>query len=123
MTLHRLGFLAIVIAIVGYIGIHVGGLIVPPPLELTSPQNGLTTSSHLIELLGKTSAGAYVEVNGAPLPPTHEGVFRHTMVLRDGVNTIAVTARKRYSQTARIERQILILGSDNHISQKEGGGI
>ena len=122
MTLGRIGLFAAMVAIIGYIGFHITTLLSPPALELSLPAQGLTTSSHIIEIMGKTAPGARVEINGTPLPPTKEGLFRHTLVVNDGINTILVKAQKRHSRARLIERQIFILG-ENKISKTAGAGI
>lgn len=122
MTLGKITTIAVMLGVFGYIGFHIGALLRPPALELSLPPQGLTTSSHIIEIAGKASPGARVEINGTPLPPTKEGVFRHTLSVNDGINTISVKARKRHSRERLIERQIFILG-ENKISKTAGGGI
>ena len=122
MSLGKITTLLIMLGLVGFVGVHMITLIAPPALELFSPPQGLTTSSHVIELRGKASPGAQVEINGTSLPPTNAGLFRHELTVNDGINTIMVKARKRYSKERLIERQVFILG-ENKISKAVGGGI
>lgn len=122
MTLGRLGILTLTLALVGYLGLHVRELLAAPSLTLYSPVQGLTTSAKAIEIQGKTSPGATVEINGAPLPPPPSGEFKHLLVLKRGINTITISAKKRYSRTAEIVRQILIL-EGGPISTLEHNGI
>ena len=122
MSLNRLGISLAVIGLLGYLGVHVAALLAPPVLELSFPPEGFTTSNHALEIAGKTSPGALVEVNGRPLTYPSSGEFKHLLVLDRGLTTITVSARKRHSKSAVIERQILILGGEK-ISQGTQGGI
>lgn len=122
MTLSRIIILTITLAILGYLGSQLRTLRTAPPLELYSPPPVLTTSNKVIEIKGKTIPGAEVEVNGVNLPILRTGEFEQILVLGRGVNTIVVTAKKRYSKPATIERQIFILEGDK-ITQGAGGGI
>lgn len=118
MTLGRITVFICIIAIVGYVGFHLQSLLSAPLLELSSPPQGLTTANKTIEIKGKTEPGAVVNINEAPLPTPQSGEFSHLLVLSPGVNTIKVTAKKRYSKSAVIERQIFILNNES-ISQRE----
>lgn len=122
MTLGRLASLLLLASILGFIGIHLQGLISAPPLTVSSPRQGLTTSSKAVEIQGETLPGATIEINGSPLLSPQSGKFKHLLILNGGVNTITVTARKRYSRPAVIERQVFILDGGK-ISQGTGGGI
>ena len=122
MTIGRIATLLIIAAIVGYVGVHITNLVAPPPIELASPSQGLTTSNKSIEIQGKTLPGATVKINGSPFPALKDGRFHHLLVLSHGVNTIVVSAKKRYSKSTVIERQIFIL-EGGKISQIITGGI
>lgn len=122
MTISRLIIIACLITIVGYIGIHLNALFSPPPLELFSPAQGLTTSNKNIEINGKTIPGAIVEVNGEILPLLTNGEFKHLLVLGQGVSTITISAKKRYSRINTIERQIYIQNVNERVSKIKAGG-
>ncbi|MBI2552185.1 hypothetical protein HYW17_02725 [Candidatus Uhrbacteria bacterium] len=122
MTLNRIISLSGLLLIAGYLGFHVYGLIAPPPLQVTSPPSGLTTSSKTIAIKGKTLPGAKVEVNGNPLVSDRSGEFGQTLVLGGGIHTLTISARKRYSRPATAVRQILILDGPR-VSTSAHGGI
>lgn len=122
MTLGRIFSLLLLAGIVIFIGIHVTGLLSPPPLNILYPPQGFTTSNKAIEIQGETLPGASLEINGSPLPTPPSGKFQHLLILNRGVNTITIAAKKRYGRPAIIERQILILEGEK-ISQGGSGGI
>ncbi len=109
MTLRRITLLLGIVALLAYLGLELKSLLAPPPLELNSPPQGLTTSNKTIEISGKTMPGAFVEVNGEKLPALVSGEFKQILVLSRGLNTITVSAKKRYSRPTVVERQVFIL--------------
>lgn len=122
MSLNRLIPILILTLVAGFLGIHLYGLIAPPALEIVSPTENLTTSSRFVAIKGRTNPGAKVEVNGNPIFSDRDGEFGHTLVLSGGINTIIVTAKKRYGRPATVVRQILILDGPR-ISTSTHGGI
>lgn len=122
MTLGRISILLITLAILAFFGIHLQNLIAPPALTVDTPQQGLVTSNHAIEIKGKTAPGARVEINQSPLLTLQSGQFSRTLVLPKGVSTIEISARKRYGRPAKVVREVLIL-EGKKISKGEGGGI
>lgn len=117
-----MGILIVVVALVALFGTQVHALRAAPILELLSPPPGLESARSAIEIVGKTEPGARVEVNGAPLPAAANGEFRHLLMLKDGLNTIVVSARRRYSRPITIERQVMIL-KDTSISHNYAPGL
>lgn len=117
MSFNRLVVILCIVGIFAYVGFHIYGLIAPPRLDIFSPEQGLTTLINNIEVRGKTAPGAVVEINGSSIAPPQSGEFRHLLVLDPGINNITISARKRYSRTAVIERQVLILQTGS-ISKK-----
>lgn len=122
MTIGRITIFIGILLVVGYVGVHMIMLRIPPALELITPPQGLMTSNHTIQIQGKTNPGATLKINGIELPPPQSGEFKHVLVLPKGVSTIQVAARKRHSKSAVIERQVFILEGER-ISQIERGGI
>ncbi len=116
MTLGRLLALTLVFAVLGYLGVHMINFISPPPLALAFPPPGFITANHAIEIIGQTAPGARLEINGRPFPAPANGLFKHLLVLNDGVTVITIKARKRYGRVATIERQILVR-NENQISR------
>lgn len=123
MTIGRISLGIFFIGLALYIGAQFLSLLSPPPLELFAPRPGLITSGSTIEVKGKTTPGATVKINGSPLALAQSGEFGTILVLNRGINTITVAAKRRYSKTTTIERQILILENSERISRGDSGGI
>ena len=122
MHMSRIITIALVLGIFGYLGINVVRLVTPPPLNLESPPQNYITSNKVVEIKGATLARAKVEINGQPLATDREGEFSSTLVLNKGLNTVTVSARKRYGKPAVLSRQIFITET-NSISQTQAGAI
>jgi len=122
MHMSRIITIAVVLGIFGYLGVNVVRLVAPPPLDLTSPVQNYITSNKIVEIKGTTLTGAKVEVNGRPLTTDREGVFESTLVLNKGLNTVTISAKKRYGRPTVRSRQIFITET-NSISQTQTGGI
>lgn len=77
-----------------------------PPLAITSPPEDMTTTISAQIIWGKTERGAAISINGELVPVDSEGNFSHQYVLKEGQNTIEVTASKRLSPKTKITRTI-----------------
>ena len=119
MTIGRIAIVIFIAAILGYVGMHIEGLVSAPELTLSSPAEDLTTSINSIIIKGKTDPGANIEINGNQIPPPTSGNFEHLIVLNKGLNVITIIARKRYSRPATVERQIYILDANEQISSQQ----
>lgn len=98
----------IVLICISYLGFYVKNIISPPPLEIISPNDNFTTSSKHITILGKTDKKASITVNDENVLIDPSGNFSKKINLKDGVNTITITARKKYSKTHIIDRLVLV---------------
>ncbi|MEM4728457.1 MAG: right-handed parallel beta-helix repeat-containing protein [Thermoplasmata archaeon] len=65
---------------------------VEPALMILSPAQGHVTSSRVVTINGQTEQGAFVTVGGLPAIVGPDGVFSAQVPLREGNNTIQVTA-------------------------------
>jgi len=62
----------------------------PPPLEVSFPPENVTQKK--IEISGKTEPTSRVYISGAEIVPADDGVFRHDLQLKRGINVIVVEA-------------------------------
>lgn len=110
-----------VIAVFTYLGFEVRNILVPPSIELVSPENGSVTDSAVIPVTGKTMESSEVYVNGELVLIENDGSFTTSVNLQKGLNTITVEAKKRYSQKARATRHIILedVINTSHISAIE----
>lgn len=79
----------------------------PPELSLDTPLDQLTTTQEKLVVSGKTQKeSTVVMINGASVPKDGTGNFKQEVILTTGLNTIYVTAAKRFSQGTTVTRQV-----------------
>ncbi|MCH7606058.1 MAG: hypothetical protein IH962_02780 [Chloroflexi bacterium] len=69
-----------------------GSIPVPLQLELRLPQEGGVSEVDAVRVIGRTKAGAGVEINGIPAEVGADGSFELDVELQSGGNSIEVTA-------------------------------
>jgi len=80
----------------------------PPKLELEEPGDNLAINQNFIGIKGLTEPETQVTINGKNILSNKDGFFSETINLKNGLNTIVVSAEKKYSQKNTIKRQILV---------------
>lgn len=78
----------------------------PPHLDILSPGDNSSTLQGRITIEGITRDDARIRINGQDVMKDGKGSFKQDVVLSEGINTIRVTAEKKYSQTAEVTRRV-----------------
>jgi hypothetical protein len=95
-----------------------------PQLTLTAPARGAKVADRTVTVMGTVSAGAFVVVrntangNGGVAATTADGVFRATVGLASGANTILVTATDRAGNSTVVKATLNRVRS----ARPSGGG-
>jgi transcriptional regulator with XRE-family HTH domain len=100
-------FLVISVCFV-YLGYRINKIISPPLLTITSPAANLITDKNALLVAGKTQAEANLMVNGETVLSDKNGNFSKIISLKNGINIITITARKKHGRDNTIVRQILV---------------
>lgn len=107
------------------VGLYLGGrlfaMVRPPSLILTSPKEATATTERTIVVSGETEQETKVTVNGETVLTKRDGSFDVPVTLQIGPNTVRVTATKRYSRPAAVERQVFVAAS-SPVSDNVGEG-
>jgi len=107
-TILATGLLAvIVIGVVGYIIYQILGFASAPYILIKSPQNGIIVSEPSLFVEGKTQKSASLYLNGQLLGIDFEGDFKQEIKLKEGSNSINITAINKGGKKA--EKNILVL--------------
>jgi cytoskeletal protein RodZ len=93
---------------VGYLGFYLKKIIAPPTLTITNPAGDITINKNSIDIQGLTEPEAEVIINGELVLTNPNGFFTKKVSLKNGLNIIAVSAQKKYSQKNYIEKKILV---------------
>jgi len=91
-----------------YLGYRMEKIISPPTLSLYYPVENLVTHSNDIIVSGLAEAESEIIVNGEPVLSDKDGNFSKKINLKEGVNTVTVIAKKKFSRENTIKRQILV---------------
>lgn len=90
-----IGLIAIfTVLILGYIGYEIYLFQNPPSLQITSPEDGITTSDETITIEGTTQNATSLEISGISQNLDSSGNFSFEYKLNEGENTLTVTAKK-----------------------------
>lgn len=100
--------LLVVAACLYYLNFRLQKIVAPPRLFLNNPQENLVTKKNSIEVAGFTEPEAQILVNGEVALGDTNGYFSQTVSLKNGLNTITVTAQKKYGRKNTIVRQIMV---------------
>lgn len=98
----------IIAACFGYIGFYLKNFTSPPQLNVVQPQDDLVTTENQISVMGETRSGVEIYINGNPILTNNLGKFQENIALKKGVNTITVTAQKKYSRKKTLKKQVLV---------------
>ena len=101
---------AVTLSCLFFLGFSLKKIISPPMLEVVEPQNNQVINGNFVNVLGKTETEAQITINGEGITlenGENESLFFKKINLKAGLNTITVTAKKKYGREATIERQVL----------------
>lgn len=91
-----------------YLGYYVKNIISPPSLNISYPTDDLITSDKSVEIKGATEIEAEVMINKKSILIDKNGNFSEIVNLANGLNTITISARKKYSKENLIIKKILV---------------
>ncbi|MBU0619951.1 MAG: helix-turn-helix domain-containing protein [Patescibacteria group bacterium] len=91
-----------------YLGFYLKKTTLPPELYIIKPTNNLILQDNFLDIIGKTEPEAQVAINGEMILIDNSGMFKENISLKQGVNTIVITAQKKYGSKKIVKRQVLI---------------
>lgn len=103
----RLLLVLVVLGILIYLGLVAWRTFLSPSLNIISPAIDFTTNSSVVVVSGITKPGVQITINAEIVQVTNEGRFSIPVSLIPGLNTIAIVAKKTYSQPVIVARQVL----------------
>jgi cytoskeletal protein RodZ len=105
----RVASLAVVsIIFIGYLGLQVRRILVPPQLFVHSPTDGLVTDDSAIVVQGATGKEVRIVINGKDIASDTAGQFKEKIDLTPGINTITVSAVKKHGKTTTEVRHVIV---------------
>ena len=101
----------VVLVCIIYLANYFNNIISPPLLSITSPETNLVTKNISINIEGFSEPEAEVTINGLTILLDANGYFSQKVSLKRGLNTISITAQKKYSRKNNIIKKILVNGA------------
>lgn len=93
--------LALFGGMVTYVALQLRAFSQPPMLVISNVPSEMTSTKDSVSLQGKTTAGAVVTVNAAPILVGADGSFSQLIALAPGVNQITIKATSRAQQASQ----------------------
>jgi len=94
-----------------YLGFCLKKIVSSPMLEVIEPKDSQVIKGNFVNVLGKTEAEAEIAINGETISLEQgekESLFTKKINLKTGLNTIIITAKKKYGREETVERQVLV---------------
>ncbi|MDD5031555.1 MAG: helix-turn-helix domain-containing protein [Patescibacteria group bacterium] len=101
----------VVLALFIYLGLCLRKIISPPMLSIIEPLDNSVISNNFVVVFGKTEPEVQIKINGEPValsPGEKESLFTERINLKTGLNTITITAKKKYGREVTLYRQVLV---------------
>lgn len=98
----------IVLILLAYLGYSLKKIISPPKLIITEPIENFTTEKYNVNIQGFTDPEAKIIINGEPILTDTNGYFIKKIHLKNGLNTITITAQEKYSRKNNVIRKVLV---------------
>lgn len=102
----------IVLICFAYLGFRINKIVSPPFLTVNSPEENLIIEEKTVEVSGVAEIEAQLFINGEIVLSDARGIFYKKVDLKNGVNIIIITAKKKYGRANTIQRQVLVKESD-----------
>jgi transcriptional regulator with XRE-family HTH domain len=99
--------IAIVICFL-YLAFYARKIVSPPELSIIYPADNLLTKEKTIKIEGETEEEAELRINGELILNNNSGSFFQEINLKNGLNSITISAKKKYSKENIIIRQIIV---------------
>lgn len=98
---------AAMIGVFFYVMVLAGSALQRPALTITNPPERFMSAAKTIRIEGSVSPDALLAINGQEVTKTSDGHFYQDLTLSDGLNTIRISASKKYSKETIVTRTVL----------------
>lgn len=91
-----------------YLGFYIKNIVEAPRLEIYSPADNLSINQNFIFVTGLSEPETNVTINNEPVLLDSKGIFSQKINLSSDLNTISISAKKKYGKQITITRRILV---------------
>ena len=99
-------FIIAILIFASYLFIQSTSILKAPTVEVTSPQDDITTTANVIEISGKAEKETALSINGEIVPLDESNNFNYLIKLEDGRNVIEIIGSKELSPKTKIIRVV-----------------
>lgn len=92
---------------IGYLGWQIKHIVEPPDMVLKNPPNGFVTTDSALFVHGETNKEVFIKINGKDVPNNGSGQFQERLDLAPGVNTITISAKRKYGKSTTVTRHVV----------------
>jgi cytoskeletal protein RodZ len=101
------GMVCVVGAALLYLGFQIKNIVEPPRLEVYTPMDGFITEHSAVLVQGETEPEIRLDINGKEISNGTDGRFKEIVDLKEGVNTIVVTAKKKHGKKTVLTSHVI----------------
>ncbi len=91
-----------------YLGFRLEKIIAPPSLKIFTPTDNLVTQEKELEVRGRAELETEISINGEKILSDNDGLFSKNITLKNGINTITISAKKKYGRYTNVTRQVFV---------------
>jgi len=106
LRIGAISLLALIIA--GYSLFQAQKILAGPVIEITTPQNGATYNSTLIEINGKAKNIAYINLNDRKIFTDKDGNFSEVLLLSPGENVVKLDAWDKFGKQTEKKLELVL---------------
>jgi transcriptional regulator with XRE-family HTH domain len=98
----------VVVVCISYLGFYIKNIVSPPMLNVINPADNITINEKSVIIEGVTEPEAQIIINNQEIIIDKNGYFSKTLDLKTGLNSILISAQKKYSKKNEIIKKILV---------------
>ncbi len=107
-TIKNIIIIIIVLICIAYLGFRLEKIISPPKLIIINPPENFITDQNFVYVQGITEPEVEITINEEAALIGADGKFSKKVNLKNGLNTISITAWKKYSKKNNLTREIFV---------------
>jgi hypothetical protein len=109
LSILKIGALSLLaLVIIGYSLFQAQKILAGPVIEITTPQNGATYNSTLIEIDGQAKNAAYINIDDRQMFTDKNGNFSEKLLLSPGYNVVKLDAWDKFGKQTEKKLELVL---------------
>ena len=101
-------FIILVVGILGYTYFQTKNIIIGPVIIITSPHNGSTLETPVIDVIGMTKNISHITLNDRKIFVDEGGSFSEKLLLSPGYNIITIQAEDKFGRKTKKVLELVV---------------